>query len=350
MTTPTTLPKPFEGHILYANIRGGLILLPWLIHLFVSDILLSLLLPFSFVFPRATYHASSYIAYLVWRGIQAIFENVNHARITRSGDKLPPGESAMIISNHVSWTDFYMIQHLAVDAGMLGRCRWFAKVQLKWVPFLGWGLWAMGMPLISRKCDKDHRELDRVFKGPKKYNLPICESTSKPTTDLLSIHVETDIRTPSTGLVSYSESTRYTPQKFLETVQWCKANHKTVPKYTLHPRTTGFGVTTKELRDGSSVKAIYDVTIAYAHGKQFFQAPSMWETITNPHLDHDYRFHVHVRRFPLYEFADMTNAELRKWLEQRWIAKGQTLEQLQMELEDGRDWADHVEIDEKKSR
>ena len=177
MTTPTVL-KPLETRAAYANIRAALLLFPWIIHLFISDILLSLLLPLSFVFPRASYHVSSGIAYLVWRGIQAIFEGANRARITTSGDKLPPGESAMVIANHVSWTDFYLIQHLAVDAGMLGKCRWFAKQQLKWVPFLGWGLWAMGMPLVSRKWDKDQAELERVFKGPKQYNLPICKCGS----------------------------------------------------------------------------------------------------------------------------------------------------------------------------
>jgi hypothetical protein len=42
------------------------------------------------------------------------------------------------------------------------------------VPFLGWGLWAMGMPLVSRKWMKDRKELDKVFKGVVERKWPIC--------------------------------------------------------------------------------------------------------------------------------------------------------------------------------
>lgn len=175
MTTPTVL-KAFNAQLLYANLRGVCIVTPWILHLLATDVLLSALLPLSYFFPTLVYNLSSGLASLVWRGIQTIFTRFNRARITVSGTQLPKSESAIVLSNHVSWTDFYLIQHLALKSGMLGRCRWFAKEQLKWVPFLGWGLWAMGMPLISRSWDKDQRELDRVFKGPKFFRWPMCES------------------------------------------------------------------------------------------------------------------------------------------------------------------------------
>jgi 1-acyl-sn-glycerol-3-phosphate acyltransferase len=187
MTTPTLL-KPFNPRVLFTTLRGVLIVAPWLLHLFATDIALSALLPISFVAPTAAYNVASKLAYLVWLGVQIIFTKLNRARITTSGDTLPRHESALVIANHVSWADFYLIQHQAIRAGMLGRCRWFAKQQLKWVPFLGWGLWAMGMPLISRKWDKDQKELDRVFRGPKEFKWPICEpihrsSIHRATTD-----------------------------------------------------------------------------------------------------------------------------------------------------------------------
>lgn len=77
---------------------------------------------------------------------------LNGAKIIISGDKVPEGESAVVIANHVGWSDFYMIQALALKAKMLGYCRYFAKAQLKKVPLLGWGLMAMGMPLVTRNC------------------------------------------------------------------------------------------------------------------------------------------------------------------------------------------------------
>lgn len=157
--------------------RCALLITPWLAHLFISDIILSALLPVSSLAPDLCYNFSSRVAQAVWRGVQTIFTRVNRAEILVSGaERLPGGESAIVVSNHVEWADFYMIQELAMRSGMLSRCRWFAKRQLKWVPFLGWGLWAMGMPLVSRKWMSDQREMDRVFRGVLRRRWPICTS------------------------------------------------------------------------------------------------------------------------------------------------------------------------------
>ena len=157
-------------------VRAALHLLPWLLRLCLANTLLSLLLPFALVAPTAAYNAASLIAASVWLHIQSIFTATNKAKIIVAGDPLPSGESAIVVCNHVEWSDFYMIQELALRAGMLSRCRWFAKKELKWVPFLGWGLWAMGMPLVSRKWMEDKKEMDRVFSGVVQEKWPICRS------------------------------------------------------------------------------------------------------------------------------------------------------------------------------
>lgn len=161
----------------FLGVRCAFILLPWLMHLFVADIVLSALFPVSFFLPDLCYDVCSRIAESVWRGIQRIFTGTNGAQITVSGLKsVPSRESAIVVSNHIEWTDFYLLQELAERSGMLGRCRWFAKQELKWVPFLGWGLWAMGMPLVSRKWTHDQKEMDRVFDGLLKRRWPMCMS------------------------------------------------------------------------------------------------------------------------------------------------------------------------------
>jgi Acyltransferase len=165
-----------SGNI-FAHIRGVVIVTPWVLYLFLADIALSLLLVFKPFVPDQVYDVSSFIAGSVWSWIQVIFERFNGAQITFSGDGLPEGESAIVVANHVGWTDFYMIQALAIRARMLGRCRYFAKIQLRHVPFLGWGLWAMGMPMVSRNWAKDKYELDRVFAGIVKRKWPTCKTT-----------------------------------------------------------------------------------------------------------------------------------------------------------------------------
>lgn len=319
---------------LWNNFRGALIVAPWVAWLGAADVALSLLLPLKLIAPNTVYNLSSCIAYSVWKWIQVIFERVNGATITISGDKLPRGESAIVIANHVTWADFYMIQALALRADMLGRCRWFAKIQLRVVPFLGWGLWAMGMPMVSRNWMRDQRELDRVFNGIVGRKWPTCKllncgclsggplfetCPSGPLCAELTFFV--------TGLISFSEATRYTPEKYEETRVWCKENGRPLPKHLLYPRTKGFITTVRHLRKAPHVKAVYDFTIAYQHRDQFHKAPDMWETLKLPAITSGlgYKFHVHARRFPLEELPH-TDEELAKWLEQRWIEKGEWLE------------------------
>lgn len=171
MATPPPRPS------LLIHLRGLILVLPWLAWLLVADVLLSLFLLLKPFAPDVVYDASSAVAWTVWRWVQALFEGANGANVSWSGDVLPQGESAVVVANHVGWCDFYMIQALAVRAGMLGRCRWFAKIQLRWVPFLGWGLWAMGMPMVSRRWMRDRVELDRVFSGIVERKWPVCKLT-----------------------------------------------------------------------------------------------------------------------------------------------------------------------------
>lgn len=144
------------------------------------------------------------------------------------------------------------------------------------------------------------------------------------------------------GLVSYSEATRYTSLKRLESETWCKSNNKRLGQHVLYPRTKGFVACVQKLRTAQHVKAVYDVTIAYAklsaNGRFVFQSPpSFLETVVIPRLDRRWKFFVHVERYPLYELPT-TDEELAQWLEDRWVEKGQRLEGLRQELVGNVSW------------
>ncbi|KAM5356279.1 hypothetical protein ACJ41O_002925 [Fusarium nematophilum] len=284
------------------HLRGIALTAPWVLYLGIADIILSLLLPLKLVSPRLVYDASSHVARSVWAWIQLIFTRANGAHISISGDALPPFESAIVLANHTAWADFYLIQALAMQAGMLGRCRYFAKAQLRLVPFLGWGLWAMGMPLVSRNWLRDKDELGRVFSNMIQKSFP-------------------------TWLISFSEGTRFTQAKYQESIDFCKLANRRQPMNLLYPRTRGFIATVQHLREAPHVKAVYDFTIAYQHQGTFQKAPSMWETLSTPGISElgGYRFHVHARRFPL-ESLPTTDEELATWLEELWVEKGMILE------------------------
>jgi len=394
-TSPALMPQltlPLKR--LRQLLRAALHLLPWLLHLSIANTLLSLLLPFSLINRTAAYNASSLIAASVWAHIQRIFTSTNKAHIIVTGDALPTGESAIVVCNHVEWSDFYMIQELALRAGMLGRCRWFAKKELKWVPFLGWGLWAMGMPLVSRKWMSDRKELDKVFSGVVERKWPICRlSLFRSCILYISIrmhvrdqtmpdpfHIRPTPHSPAhqlsfiysplfhttlinsltplkTGLISFSESTRLTPSKRLSAASHALKHNKPLPNHLLLPRTKGFAASVQHLRSAPHVKAVYDVTVAYAdtHTAQpagktapfaFQSPPTFVQSVFTPDVGKRWKTLVHVRRF---EIGDLPVDEegLRTWLEERWVEKGELLEELRGKMLRGEGW-DELEKDKAK--
>lgn len=86
------------------------------------------------------------------------------------------------------------------------------------------------------------------------------------------------------------------------------------------------------------MKAVYDVTIAYAKGGIFQTSPpTFYQTLSQPHLDREWQFYVHVDRFELSQLPH-DGEKLAQWLEHRWIEKGQRLESLRQRLVQGLPW------------
>lgn len=162
-------------------------------------------------------------------------------------------------------------------------------------------------------------------------------------------------------LIAFSEATRYTPDKHAESVAWCAANGRPQPRHLLYPRTKGFVATVSHLQRCSAssasasassssssdavaqppphVRAVYDVTIAYyqrgARGGGWQTAPAFWDTVSVPDLsarEGGYRFEVNVRRWPMEGLPTDEDA-LARWLEERWVEKGEWLEQKRVEWE-----------------
>jgi hypothetical protein len=80
------------------------------------------------------------------------------------------------------------------------------------------------------------------------------------------------------------------------------------------------------------VKAVYDMTIAYGHHNEFLEAPTIWESLSCGDLsgERGYKFHVDVKRIPLEDLPE-SDADLSKWLETRWMEKGEFLEKKRVE-------------------
>jgi hypothetical protein len=119
--------------------------------------------------------------------------------------------------------------------------------------------------------------------------------------------------------------------------RWCEARGKPTPRHALFPRTKGFVATVQQLRKTPHVKAVYDVTLAYAEGSTFMSPPSFFNTVFHPDLAQSYRMYAHVRRFELSSLPS-TDAGIAQWLEDRWMEKGSRLADLKKQLDYGEPW------------
>ncbi|KAG0182290.1 hypothetical protein DFQ28_007252 [Apophysomyces sp. BC1034] len=231
-----------------------------------------ILRPFS---ERLVMRINSHIVGLVWKTMQVIFERTKKAHITFSGDQIPSGESALVISNHRSWTDFYMLHSVAIRRRMLQNCKYFVKDSIKWLPFFGWGMWLAGFIFVRRNWLQDQEKIHATFATIKRLKSPAW-------------------------IISYAEGSRFTPAKLAE-----------IPDHQV------------------------DFTIAYRHRStnKFQEAPNMVRVHTRA-LSPEYDFHINVKRFAIEDLPTDDEA-LTLWLRNRYVEKDLFLSKLRENWTDG---------------
>ncbi|RUP51307.1 acyltransferase-domain-containing protein [Jimgerdemannia flammicorona] len=235
----------------------------------------------------------------------------HQAHITFSGDEIPEEESAIVMANHRSWTDFYMIHSVAIRKKMLSNCKYFVKDSLKFLPFFGWGMWLMGMIFVKRNWVKDQAKINQMFATINEFKSPVW-------------------------IISFVEGTRFTPQKLVDSQLFSQERGLPVMKNLLVPRTKGFVACVQKLRN-SHVHYVYDLTIAYNHrleGLRGFGIPPDMLRVHAGRLSPEYDFHIHVRRYPIAELPEEDEA-LAEWVHDRYVEKDRILERLKDKWIDG---------------
>lgn len=72
---------------------------------------------------KKVYAFNGRLAGIMWYLMQRVVEVQNGTKITFSGADIPVQESAIIIANHKSYADFYLIHALAARRRMLFNCK-----------------------------------------------------------------------------------------------------------------------------------------------------------------------------------------------------------------------------------
>jgi len=160
-------------------------------------------------------------------GIQFVIEDEDNVL-----GRLSKTDSPLIISNHRSWFDVFILQTLISSQGPV--LKFLIKTELLWVPVLGWICLALNFPRLKRKGDLSSRRRD----------LQVARSAS------------IQLGTTPGALILFPEGTRFTEPKRVHT--------RSCYRSLLNPKPGGFNVIYGALPESTMV---IDISIRYLPGE-----------------------------------------------------------------------------------
>ena len=205
---------------------------------------------------------------------------------------LDPHSWYLVNSNHQSWVDILVLQHLFNRR--IPLLKFFIKQQLIWVPVMGLAWWALDFPFMRRHSEeflKKHPEL----RGKDQ------ETTRKACEKFALI---------PTSVMNFLEGTRFTLAK--------QAKQQSPYRHLLKPKAGGLALALNAM--GDKFQAILDVTIVYPDG-----APTFDHFL----LGKMHRVVVRVRHLPIpqhvlqgdYANDPMFREAFAQWVQQLWRDK-----------------------------
>ena len=201
---------------------------------------------------------------------------------------LDSSRTYLVVSNHVSWADIFLIQSLLVSHGIV--VKFLTKRELLALPIVGLILWAFEFPILRRSSrrgqdDDERKRLD--FEALRE----VCRSA----------------RENPVALVSFAEGTRSTAAR--------RATRKSPHRYLLAPRVGGFGALCDGL--GEALAGVVDCTLVYP---QETGEVTFWRFFSGS-LD---EVEIHAERIAPAAIPVARDDRMR-WLEARWTIKDERI-------------------------
>lgn len=207
-----------------------------------------------------------------------------------TGDNVPPGENALVFSNHQEMPDVFVLMTFARRKGRLGDLKFFVKDVLKWIPGMGWGMWMLDCVFLKRTWADDETRIRATFHKFTTYQIPFW-------------------------LAFFPEGTRIRPEKSKLSQEYAREKGLPLLDRVMIPRTKGFTAAMTGLR--SRADAVYDLTIRYEG-----TVPTLADLVTGKAK----RTYLHVKRFSVNELPTK-ETELARWLLERFVEKNKLLSQ-----------------------
>jgi 1-acyl-sn-glycerol-3-phosphate acyltransferase len=153
-------------------------------------------------------------------------------------DGVDAGGHYVIVSNHVSWVDIFVLQRIFHHRTAF--VRFFLKHELIWMPIVGQACWALEFPFMKRYS------AEYLARHPEKRGTDL-ETTRRACRRYRHVPV---------AILNFLEGTRRTREKHDE--------QESPYRHLLRPRVGGIGFVLASL--GEQLDGMFDVTLAYPGG------------------------------------------------------------------------------------
>lgn len=200
-------------------------------------------------------------------------------------------EKSIIILNHYSDVDWLSSYVFCERMDCLERTKVLLKDVVKYVPVIGWCWWFDGMGFLKRNWKTDKESLDTIIDNLKKSKMPY-------------------------KIALFCEGTRRTEDKLRASQEYAKQKNIEPLKHHLIPRTKGFSVIAKNLKD--DVDAVYDVEFAFPN----IEGANIPNIIARGTVE----AHVIIRRIPISEVPCDTEEDASKYLMELYKVKDKHLD------------------------
>lgn len=213
-----------------------------------------------------------------------VLKRISGARWQDPGLELNQEEAIVVVANHGSWSDVFLIQSIIARRGPI--VKFLCKRELAYIPILGLIFVVFDFPVLQRKAHALQSESDRREDDRRRVR-EACEAL---------------YRAPA-AMLSFAEGTRFSEKK--------QQSLKSPYRCLLPPRPAGFTAILEALE--SLKPNVVDVTIRYPHPSTF------WQFLGGSAGE----IEIETRTFPI---EDVLKQEVRTWLEERWVEKDKVLD------------------------
>jgi 1-acyl-sn-glycerol-3-phosphate acyltransferase len=246
---------------------------------------------------------------LLWLAENWIFCNSGWMRLTQKTKWDVQGLEGLnyhgwylVISNHQSWVDIFVMQHLLNRR--IPLMKFFLKQELIWVPVMGIAWWALDFPFLHRHgveyLKKHPEQKGKDFAATRK----ACEKFA---------HIPTSV-------MNFIEGTRFTEAKH--------ARQQSTYKHLLRPKSGGMALALDVL--GEKFHSLLNITIVYPDG-----IPTFWEFLSGKVKRVIVRFQtMEIPRVLLHgDYADDKDFRVtfHRWVQQLWQDKDEQIHLLMKE-------------------